>query len=679
MSCLARVSGVLLLFLFGCDGGNGSTDAHDVADNADVTADTDADVEATDDDADTDDTDDGGWTYTEDREPCADRNPLRNAYYGDLHAHTLLSFDAYGYDLRVTPAQAYGFAHGEEIRLPPLDADGNGTRSARLLRPLDFAALTDHLDLVGEVRLCLTPGSPPYDTPECADFRAGGEMAVAHLGMMLAQEPPERSSAICGADGADCRTATAEVWGEIRAAAEAAYDRSATCGFVSFPGYEYTATPFVSNLHRIVVFRTAAVPDLPPTRFEQPAPLGLWTELAATCLDAGTACDVIVVPHNANWSNGRLFALDYGEAPTLEEQRRVAELRARLEPVFEIFQHKGNQECKNGFAGVLGLPDPFCDFEQIREADFEDCGDGVGVGGVIGMGCISRLDFLRNVLKAGLQERARLGFNVYRLGVIGDTDTHNGAPGNVAERGFPGHVGLVDDTPLKRLGDGTVTHEGLVNNPGGLAGVWAEERSRDAIFSALRRRETFATTGPRISVRFFAGWEYPADLCGRSDLVATGYAQGVPMGGLLPARPTAATAPTFVVHAAADPGTTGNPGTSLQVVQIVKGWLDAGGVSHERVFDVAGDRDNGAAVDPATCTPTGAGADELCAVWTDPEFDAAQQAFWYVRVLENPTCRWSAWDCLALDPAERPPPCSDPAVARVIQERAWSSAVWYEP
>jgi len=672
----------LLLLLFGCDGTGGGPadtppdDAHDAeARDAD-----DAPDEATPEDAaDADDGDDAGWTYTEERAPCAERNPLRNAYFGDLHAHTQLSFDAWGYDLRVDPAHAFAFARGEPVLLPPLDADGNGTRTAHLDRPLDFAALTDHFDLVGEVRLCLTPGSPPYDTPECTAFRAGGEDAVAAFGLMLARFPPERSAAICGTDGAACRAAAQEVWGEIQAAAEAAYDRSAACGFVSFVGYEYTATPMVSNLHRNIVFRTGAVPVLPPSRFEQPTPVELWTELAGTCLDAGIGCDVIVVPHNANWSNGRLFALDYGEAEGVDAQREVAALRARLEPVFEIFQHKGNQECKNGFAGVLGLPDPICDFEQIRGAEFDDCGDGVGSGGVIGAGCVSRLDYVRNVLKLGLQEQLRLGVNPYRLGFIGSTDTHNGTPGNVAEAGFPGHVGLVDDTPLKRLGSGTVTHEGLVNNPGGLAGVWAEERSRDAIFAALRRRETFATTGPRIVVRFFGGWDYPTDLCAREDLAAVGYAGGVPMGGMLPAPAAGAVSPVFVVRAEADPGPAGTPGTPLQVVQIVRGWIDADGTAHEQVFDVAGDRDNGADVDPTTCVPSGAGAERLCAVWTDPAFDPAQHAFWYARVLENPTCRWSARDCLALDPAERPAPCTDPAVSHVIRERAWSSPVWYAP
>jgi hypothetical protein len=238
-------------------------------------------------------------------------------------------------------------------------------------------------------------------------------------------------------------------------------------------------------------------------------------------------------------------------------------------------------------------------------------------------------------------------------------------------------VGLVDDTVLKRLGEGTVTHEGLINNPGGLAGVWAEERSRDAIFAALRRGETFATTGPRIVVRFFGGWDYPADLCARDDLAAVGYAGGAPLGGTLSDR-GGAPAPILVVRASADPGTPGDPGVPLQRLQIVKGWIDAAGVPQERVFDVAGDP-GGGTVDPETCERSGGGAETLCAVWTDPAFDPALPAFYYPRVLENPTCRWSAHDCRALAPADRPPVCEDPAVVRVIQERAWGSPIWYEP
>jgi hypothetical protein len=677
------------LALLGCSSGDDAA-ADAAADAGDVSADL-ADTDATIDEGTAEAVDDGapddaagddgaGWEYTEERAPCADREPLRRPLWGDLHAHTRLSFDAWGYDLRVSPDEAYGFARGAEVRLPPLAADGRGTRVVRLDRPLDFAALTDHLDLLGEVRLCLTPGSPAYDTGACVGFRAGGEDAVGRFGMLLAPLDPQRPAEICGAGGAACRAAATEVWAELVAAAEAAYDRTATCGFVAFPAYEYTASTYVSNLHRNVLFRNATVPELPPSVFEARTPLELWTALAAQCLDAGSGCDVMVLPHNANWSNGRLFVPDYGADADLAEQRRIAALRARLEPVFEIFQHKGNQECHDALAGVAGLDDPLCAFERIRVPPFDDCGDGVGTAGIMGLGCVSRYDYVRNVLKLGLQERARLGVNPYRLAFIGSTDNHNGTPGNVDERGFPGHVGLVDDTERKRLGDGTVTHEGLINNPGGLAGVWAEERSRDAIFAALRRGETFATTGPRIVVRLFGAWDLPAGLCDGDDatLAAAGYARGVPMGGTLPAR-GAATAPTFAVRAQADPGTVAEPGTPLQRLQVVKGWLDAAGVPQERVYDVAGDPDNGASVDRATCERSGAGFETLCAVWRDPEFDPARPAFYYARAVENPSCRWSAHDCNALAPADRPSVCSDPAVSHVIQERAWASPIWYEP
>jgi hypothetical protein len=386
----------------------------------------------------------------------------------------------------------------------------------------------------------------------------------------------------------------------------------------------------------------------------------------------------VVVPHNSNWSNGTLFAgsylVDQGKGVGLDEKQLLA-LRARLEPVAEIAQHKGDMECSPGLREDW-TADPQCTFEKIRTPPFEDCGEGTGSGGVKEVGCVSRLDFLRGFLAQRLGDGQRFN-QLFPLGVIGSTDSHNGTPGNTDEASWPGHVGTVDDTPEERLGPGNSTHRGLNSNPGGLAAVWAFERSRDAIFEALLRRETYSTSGTRIAVRLFAGWELPDGLCQASDRVEQGYRKGVPMGGRLGARPSGA-ALRLLVEATADPGTASRPGTPLQQVQIIKAWLDASGQAREKVVTVA-DAGGTAGVDAETCKTSGGGASSLCAEWTDPELDPQRPAFYYARVLENPTCRWSTRDCNAVPLAGRPAVCSDPKVPKVIQERAITSAIWYTP
>jgi len=293
--------------------------------------------------------------------------------------------------------------------------------------------------------------------------------------------------------------------------------------------------------------------------------------------------------------------------------------------------------------------------------------------------------FVRNALLQGLAEAERIGVNPFRYGIIASTDTHLGAPGLVAESAaYPGHGGA--GTPV-----GDALPQGLPDdidfNPGGLAVLWAEENSREALFAAMRRREAYGTSGPRIAVRFFGGWDYPGDLCESQGFAAGGYRGGVPMGGELPAarNGSAASSPVFAVSAMRDPGATGEPGAPLQRIQIVKGWLD-GGTPREAVFDVAGSPDNGASVDLDTCVPTGAGHDALCSVWADPDFDPGQRAFYYARVLENPTCRWSQKLCNAKgvrcdDPgsvAAGFEACCAPEHVGAIQERAWTSPIWYE-
>ena len=249
-------------------------------------------------------------------------------------------------------------------------------------------------------------------------------------------------------------------------------------------------------------------------------------------------------------------------------------------------------------------------------------------------------------------------------------------PVDEQERDWEGHVGFVDADANRRLseeqGMGNVS-----NNPGGLIGVWAEENSRDSIFDAMQRREVFGTSGPRIAPRLFGSWSYPEDLCDQPDFLERADRDGVPMGGDL--SPDVKESPTFFVYALADAGTPGAAGTDLQRIQIIKGWVGEGGALHEKVFDVAGG-ENGATVDPDTCEPRGSGARSLCGVWTDPEFDAARRSVYYARVLENPTCRYSAWQCLGRDSDEGVPAgCAHESMQELIQERAWPSPIWYTP
>ncbi len=402
---------------------------------------------------------------SEAREPCADRNPLRNVYFGDLHVHTAYSFDAYVFDVRVTPEQAYRFARGEPVELPPLDAQGRGTQRVRIDRPLDFAAVTDHSEFLGEVESCTVPGAPGFDSASCAPFRSGGNTGQNLLGTILTQEEPRRLEDVCGTDSESCRRAAGEVWGRIVAAAEAAYDRSPACSFTTFVAYEYTGNPKVSTNHRNMIFRTASVP-FPISYMEEPTALGLWRALRATCIDADPECDVLAIPHNPNQSNGNMFFPEYPGATTPEEQRGQARLRGALEPLVEIYQHKGDSECLNGISGIVGEPDELCDFEKLRQPPLQDCGDGTGRGGVSNSGCVSRLDYARGFLLAGLQEYERLGVNPYRLGFIAGTDTHNGTPGATGEDRFAGHRGGVDDTPEKRLVGGGF-RSGIAFSPGG--------------------------------------------------------------------------------------------------------------------------------------------------------------------------------------------------------------------
>lgn len=608
--------------------------------------------------------------------PCADNTPQRKAYFGDLHVHTSYSFDAQVFDTTNDPAAAYRFAKGEELMIPPLDADGKGTQKVRLARPLDFAAVTDHSEYLGEVDACLTPGAPGYDSHTCKYYRLRDMGAFTLWGLGLTVTRPKRFFDVCGPDGGDCAGPTANVWKKEIQAAEDAYDWSPACRFTSFIAYEYTAVPGASNLHRNVIFKNNHVPSMPISLFEESHPAGLWQRLEDECKNGSSGCDVLTIPHNSNLSNGNMFFVE--TEGSVASQRAAAKSRAAMEPLVEIFQHKGDSECMNGLSGTFGQPDELCGFEKILPATFEDCGDKTGTGGMAAFGCVSRNDYVRGALLNGMAAEERLGINPFEMGIIASTDTHNSTPGFTDEAAFAGHTGSNEDTVEKRLAPGAFPAAFSLVNPGGLAGVWADENSRDSIFDALRRRETFGTSGTRMTVRFFGGWTYGDALCADAGMVQKGYDGGVPMGGVLPAQPSGVTAPTFLVSALADPGTATDAGTPLQRLQIIKGWIE-NGERHEKVFDVAGNPANGAAVD-ANCKPTGAGAASLCRVWADPEFNPGERAFYYLRAVENPTCRWSQRQCLSLPEAKRPSTCdAESSLTKTVQERAWSSPIWYKP
>ena len=608
------------------------------------------------------------------REPCDHYQASRQAFFGDLHVHTSVSFDAASRGVLGTADDAYRFARGEAIALAPYGGIEGSGRQRQLDRPLDFAAVTDHAEWIGEVVVCTEPGRPEYDSEPCVEFREGIAIFKPNFFPLIGFF--DREEAVCGEDNRACRHAVASAWQENQAAAERHYDRSSRCAFTTFHGYEYSNSVSMSKVHRNVIFRNERVPELPVSSLEEPEPVGLWDKLDALCSNTGGACEAISIPHNPNVSNGRMFVLPYlGESE--EEQRRQANQRARWEPVVEIMQIKGESECAPGLWKVFG-EDESCDFEKLRSVPGElpeDCEDDYSSGAIRGGGCRSRLDYARYALIEGMSEEQRIGVNPYRFGMAGSTDTHNATPGDVAEDDYEGCCAVQDHTVERRLGgraDGFGGRPMAARNPGGLMGVWAEENSRDSLFDAMRRREVFATSGPRIVPRFFAGWDIPAEVCA-GDLASPGYAGGVPMGSELSGKGRQES-PLFVAAALADAA-----GYPLQRLQVVKIWPGEGRDFHQRVFDVAGSEPGLATVDPGSCEVSGPGHAQLCATWRDPEFDAGQSAAYYLRVLENPSCRWSWRQCLEQPEGDRPSACSDPSIPRTVQERAWGSPIWYQP
>jgi len=573
---------------------------------------------------------------------AADLHP----YFGDLHIHTRLSTDAYAFGTRATPDDAYRYAKGESIEHPA------GYRIG-LVAPLDFAAVTDHGEYLGMLSAMGDPAHPLSQVAEAA--------RIAHPSTFAERDDVFRNAGAVldkYADDALARSA----WEIVVASAERHY---APGRFTTFSGYEFTSAPGGQNLHRNVIFRGSDVPDLIFTRIDSMNPEALW-EWMDNLRTKGI--ESLAIPHNSNGSNGQMFKRERFEGGAMDA--RYAAQRMRNEPLVEVSQTKGTSETHP----FLSPNDEWADFEiyPYRIARWDRSAPSGS--------------YVREAYLTGLVLAATSGFNPYRFGLVGASDTHVAA-GSFDETKHFSARGLYDATAERRGSVPIVSRDELQGyaenffrhwSAAGLTGVWAEANTREALFDAFRRKETFATSGPRIAVRLFASFEFPPDLLSQRDRAQTASRRGVAMGGEI--RPPRRASPQLFVWAVRDPAS-----AALQRVQIVKGWVD-GDAPRERVYDVACSDggspdptshrcpDNGATVDPTNCAISqDVGAAELATVWTDPDFDSRARAFYYARVLENPTCRWSTWDAVRAGVPVRP----DLPVS--IQERAWTSPIWIEP
>jgi hypothetical protein len=603
----------------------------------------------------------------------------RKAWFGDLHVHTSIDIDSYmGYNTN-DPSDAYRFAKGEATLPIAQAANPPPNVSLKISKPLDFAAVTPHAEMMADV-LCLNETNQKihpkiYFSKTCQSLRDHDDASFGAFEAQLLEDQPQPPPDICPPVDSSkinpiCVKATKSRWQEIQQIANDHYDPDK---FTTFIAYEHTPTTSSGGaFHRNVIFRSTSVPNNVLSAYNAYTASDLWRKLDETCIEK-KGCQALVIPHMINMSNGMFFAEeDRLRAPYTQEDY---ERRQRFEPLIEIHQTKGNSECLLN----AGTTDEFCQFEPITrpctnfdQASYPD------------VKCVED-SYIRNGLKKGLvlAGKPEFGFNPFKYSFIGSTDNQNGTPGATEEFQYVAG-GVFGATPKGRL-----THQGLDSpnrgyNPGGLAGVWANENTRESIFDALQCKETFATSGTRIRVRFFAGWDYPSSLhkYTKETMLQDAYNNGTPMGGDISLNNNAQTenqAPKFLVWAVKDPQS-----ANLQRLQIIKGWEDKDG-AHEQVYDVACSDglepnnahrcpDNGAKVDLKGCNYSEfIGSTELKVTWTDPDFEPSRRAFYYARVLENPTCRWSTYDANTLGIA----PVGD--VPSTIQERAWSSPIWYTP
>lgn len=571
----------------------------------------------------------------------------RQAYFGQTHLHTSWSLDAYIIGNTVTgPEEAYQYAMGETVKHP-------AGYDVKITTPLDFQGVTDHSEYVGVVRLANDPTSSISKLPVAAKLKVTKDNSAIKIFQWLAGSIASGKPIAELLDPAMAGT----VWKQTAAIADKYYKPGT---FTTFCSYEWTSMPNNQNMHRNVFFKDCAkTPDAPFTAIDSSHPEDLWDWMDGQ-RKAGN--EVLAISHNANLSNGIMFPVDV-DSKGRPIDAAWAQQRMTDEPLTEIRQVKGTSETHPD----LSPNDEFANYEIMNY--------------LIGLdNSSSKLhgSYVREAYQNGLALQASRGYNPYKFGVVGGGDSHNTVTAYTQSNFFGAH-GLVDATPEARLAGKVESGMNILQTgPSGLTAVWAEENTRESIFSAMQRKEVFATTGVRIQVRLFGGWDYDKGLLAQPDWVKTAYAGGVPMGGDLAAAEDKV--PSFVVWAVKDPAD-GN----LDRIQIIKGWTKNGQI-FEKVFDVAwsGERqpdpvtgklpDVGNTVDVTKATYTNdIGAVELKAVWTDPEFDPSQHAFYYARALQIPTPRWSTHDAARLGIL---PPSN---VAATVQERAWSTPIWYTP
>ena len=569
----------------------------------------------------------------------------RQVWFGELHIHSAWSFDSYFLEVRSTPDDAYRFNRGYAI-------DHYGGETVRSRAPLDFMALTDHAEYLrfGQI---LTDENHPLSQTEFGKRFASDDANISRPAFeQMTGKDPDDFPVFPGTMEID---AARSVWSEYVALADKYYEPGK---FTTFVGYEYTALPEKQNLHRNVIFAGMDVPGLPFSSVQSINPEDLWAWMDAA---RASGSDLLAIPHNANLSNGLMF--DSTDTAGNDIDAAYAALRMRNEPLVEITQIKGTSETHP----ALSPNDEWADFEILDTLIAAHTTVGKTEG-----------SYAREALLNGIEMQSDRGINPYRFGMIGSSDGHN-STSPVDEDNYTGKMGAMDGTPELRRKGNAIHPSNASYSAAGLTGVWAEENTRESIFAALRRKETFATSGTRIRLHLFAGWNYSSDILAAADWQSQAYATGTPMGGTL-SPGTGNESPKLILRAMKDPAS-----AWLQRAQIVKGWVE-GGERREQVFDVACSDglspdpethrcpDNGATVDIETCDYSKTSGDtQFAVVWEDPAFDPGQHAFYYARVIENPTCRWSTWE------ANRHGwPLLD-NVPATLQERAWSSPIWYEP